>query len=97
MSQSGPLHVQKTRRTRSIKTTASTVDAHAPPRHESAPIFHMRRPSVLKNAHVVRGNSRLTPNRHCVSCTVDACLLLVIGVPVKSAFRQVRVVGGARD
>ena len=24
-----------------------------------------------------------------MSCTVDACLLLVIGVPVKSAFRQV--------
>src|SRR5258705_11147476 len=46
---------------------------------------------VLTNAHVVRGNSRLMPNRHCVSCTVDACLLLVIGVPVKSPFLQVHL------
>jgi hypothetical protein len=29
-----------------------------------------------------------------VSCTVDACLLLVIGVPVKSPFDQVRRASG---
>jgi hypothetical protein len=44
---------------------------------------------IPRNADVVRGNSRFMPNRHCVSCTVDACLLLVIGVPVKSPFEQV--------
>src|SRR5258705_13227081 len=60
-------------------------------RSASWDLTHIRGRLVATNADVVRGNSRLMPNRHCVSCTVDACLLLVIGVPVKSPFLQVHL------
>ena len=39
-----------------------------------------------------RGVPRFTGNRHCVKCAADACLLLVIEVPVKSGFEQLRLV-----
>src|SRR5258705_8380556 len=55
-------------------------------RSASWDLTHIRGRLVATNADVVRGNSRLMPNRHCVSCTVGACLLLVIGVPAKSGF-----------
>ena len=49
------MYKQKAKVKRSTRMLASIVDAHAPPRNQSAPLFHRRMELVLTNARTRSG------------------------------------------